>query len=199
MRNEKEYTVSFLGVKSKDSRSVVFNGMGALPISFVDFEFSQSDALPVEIKYRAQKDDTWRTAARGTIFRYTSGGELKKNAPFKVETCAPYWLLDAKDYTFSSVPKMVTTWSPHSIVFLARGSGNWTLSYGSAAAVQKPASIIFSESEFPLNTATIVGDEFYTPRNDTHSAQNFILWSALIAAVLLLSGFAFYIAKKIKV
>jgi hypothetical protein len=198
-RFQKTYESRFAGVKSSDSRSVLFTGIGALPLVSVNFALEQADALPVDISIRHDPEGPWLRITAGMIFRYRTNGVMTQNDPFPVSSRAPEWRLDAKGYVFTSAPDMVVSWAPNGLVFLARGDGPWALAYGNAVyRMPETSALHFTESVSLLPRAVVIGEETYAPPVlHAEGERTWLLWAVLIAAAALLTGMAVVVRKQL--
>jgi hypothetical protein len=189
----------FPGTKSGDSFSVSYNTEGCFPGAALDFLLPGADSINVEILCRNSEEDPWQFWDEGTIFRIGAGPDLRKNKPWTGKTSYPFWKINSRGgIPFASVPGLLLTWEPYSIVFLARGKGPWILAYGNRDAA--PAGNLprqFQDQE--TQPAVITGSEIRQTRPAKEPAwKQWILWASLILAVAALSAMAYYMAKSMR-
>ena len=196
-------TSVFKGVKSKDGMEVVYNTEGYYPIVAIDFILPKPDAINVDVKNRMTEKAPWAFKAEGDIYRFKpdAKGNERKNSPFEIDSRAPHWLLHSTGtVTFVDAPDMEIQWEPYKLVWLARGIGPWVLAYGNHESGMVFDNNLSLLDEGTLLEASVVGEERYTPRLEETAfldadKQQWMLWAVLILAVLVLSGFAYVVAK----
>jgi hypothetical protein len=110
-----------------------------LPIEKINLELPElNTVVAVELRSRANPQDPWRHIAVGKFYRVnTADGELR-NEPIDIAADSDrYWLAREVDGigTATRTPlRLVVGWTPSDVVFLARGTGPFMLTYGSAVA-----------------------------------------------------------------
>jgi hypothetical protein len=205
----------FPGSLSEDGRSVSYT-TGFYPATALNFALPGYDSLRVSIQNRLSPDDPWRTVAAGLLYRLQSSETERGNPAFPLGPAAQnasLWRLEsAEDPQFIAAPDLIILWDPLELVFLARGSAPWSLAYGNAACEPPretlPAQLLndaqargaSAETVTPLD-AVFTDEERYTariPATPKKDRQQWILWGALAAAALIITGFALYIGKKLK-
>ncbi len=193
----------FTGVKSSDGMEVVYDTGGYYPIVAINFILPKPDTMNVDVKNRMTEKAPWAFKAEGDIYRFKpdAKGNERKNAPFEIDSRAPHWLLHSTGpVPFVNAPDMEIQWEPYKLVWLARGEGPWILAYGNHDSGMVFDNNLRLVDDGTLLEASIVGEERYTPRSEPAAfmdadKQQWMLWAVLILAVLVLSGFAYVVAK----
>jgi hypothetical protein len=110
-----------------------------LPIEKINLELPElNSVVAVELRSRANPQDPWRHIAVGKFYRVnTADGELR-NEPIDIAADSDrYWLAREADGIGAATGeplRLAVGWTPSDVVFLARGSGPFMLTYGSALA-----------------------------------------------------------------
>ncbi|MDR1374034.1 MAG: DUF3999 domain-containing protein, partial [Treponema sp.] len=174
---------------------------------------SQADSIEVRVKNRLAPEDEWSSVARTNLFRILGGaGEIRTHEALNTDSSAPFWELEAAgDVAFSAPPECTIRWAVYELVFLGRGAGPWTLSWGNGdyrpqAEGDLKLPEIAGETGTPaIENARPLGEPLYRPGGTRSGGPRFggnwgqfILWAILILAVLFLSGLALYIARSMK-
>lgn len=182
-----------------------------VPTDRVTLELPERNTIvEAELLSREAPKDKWRPVVRSGFYRLQSaaGAELTNGPVAIVPTADRHWLARVDNrYTDvgHSVPKLRAGWLPHDIVFLARGSGPFTVAYGSVQALS-----VASFGEIPTNVAvlnaslaepeTLGGadrlDSRKLPR--TLLSKSTVLWAVLAIGVALLAFMAYRLARELK-
>ncbi len=126
-----------------------------------------------------------------------------------------HWRLtvDASESTISSaIPRLALGYRPHDLFFLARGSGPFTLAFGSAAVEPLKVNVaalfegIGRHREDSLERwvtpqgAQLVlgGPQRLSPVPKPLPVRRIVLWSVLLAGVLIVAGMALRLARRLK-
>jgi len=192
------------GEISKDKRKANYNTGSFIPIETIDFLLSDADSIQVLVKNRLNENDEWVIRAKGNLFRFNTSSGTEKNAPFNINSHAPYWELEtAGDLLFSSAPECLIRVKPREIIFPGRGEGPWTFAYGNAeCGPPGKADLLSLGGREELEPAFFTGEKRYErsllPSQKEGSRKAYMLWAFLGAAVIVLSILAFSIAKSMK-
>ena len=173
-----------------------------LPIEKINLELPLlNTVVTVELRSRAHPQDPWRHIAVGKFYRVnTADGELR-NEPIDIAADSDrYWLareVDGIGGATGGPPRLVVGWTPSDVVFLARGSGPFMLTYGSAVA---PAA----DSDFSAipKAVTVVRAALGVPRElggksrlivsaAAFPIKRVLLWAMLALCVCLLAWMAY--------
>ena len=164
-------------------------------------------------------DDAFRTVHSGTFFQLVNEGEVERNATVKLRrrTNQRYWRLEAdeKGAGFgTSIPGLRIEYFPDQLIFLAKGSGPYTLAYGSSRA--EPSSFttreIFADfpaalrDDLPLSSARLgpvveSGGEtarIPPPPLPQSKLPAILLWTILILGVVVLIYFVWKLSADIR-
>ena len=199
-----------LGEKSDDGRFAYYEVAGYYPMTAIDFRFPQPDSVNVYIRNRLNRsDERPRLQMQGRIYRFLSGDSVRTNDPFtdsRIASAGPHWELEALGETpFGTIPECYVIWQPSRLIFLARGTGPWTLAYGNAECPPvTQGGLTLSPDDTPI-PATLTGESRYKsapvqpdkPQKSPAWSQ-WILWGTLLLAAALLSVLAFFIARSMK-
>jgi hypothetical protein len=211
------------GVLSKDRRNVMYDTQGYYPITTIDFLLPENDSIDVDVFFKQNEtgmmqatldqaramqttlDEEWIFFARASLFRTGSGESRRKNDPISIKNSgsgasisrynAPHWRIEAGQ-TLAAPPELQITWQALRIVFLARGTGPWTLAYGNSLC-EDSAQVLPPVDETDIKAAFLSGNETRRPAASTASGDNRLLWGVLIAAVLVITALAIYCIRKI--
>jgi hypothetical protein len=126
-----------------------------------------------------------------------------------------HWRLtvDASESTIgSAVPRLEVGYRPHDLFFVARGNGPFTLAYGSASVkpLQVNVSALFDGISrqpknglerwvMPQRTRILLGGpQRLLPSPQPLPMRRIVLWSVLLAGVLVVAGMAWRLARQLK-
>jgi hypothetical protein len=180
-------------------RIINYDTGGFYPIVSVNFILPETDSVEALIKSRNSGEDDWRTMARATLFRFSGPDGEKTHEALEISSSAPYWELESLSLPFAKIPEGRFGWQIREIVFPGRGKGPWTLVYGNPACGPPEEFII--PAGVSVEKAAVDEIVYRPPGEETGSPrrwEQFLLWSILAAAVIILTGLAFYIAKILK-
>ena len=197
-----------LGEKSDDGMFAYYDVQGYYPITAIDFRFQEPDSVQAYIRNRLDRsDERYQFQMQGRIYRFLSGDSVRTNVPFtdpRIASAGRYWELEAQgELPFGSVPECYVIWEPSQLVFLARGTGPWTLAYGNAQHPPVTQGGLTLSPDDTLITAALTGESRYTPRpaqpaEPLRKWSQWILWGTLLLAAGLLSVLAFFIARSMR-
>ena len=189
------------GQINPDKRSIEYNTGGFFPLVSVNFKLRENDSVDVRVKNKIAEADDWNSIANLTLYRLNStAGDFLYNRPLKTASSAPYWRIEAPgEFVFASSIECYIAWKAYEIIFLGRGEGPWTLSWGNADFGPVTGGLRLDEyaDESSITTAGIVGEPVYKPREKQTQKdwKQWILWSILIAAALILLTLAYVTVK----
>lgn len=203
---EKESLVA--GQLADNARSVFYDTGGSFPLNAIGFDLPQADIMAVRLEAAQKADGPWSAAASGAMYRLEKDGMVVNSDPFPVSanvSRSRYWRLTASgDIPFAFAPSLRLRWTPHTLVFLARGQGPWTLAYGrkepvaaaplplSGMGAFSPATVV--EQPAPPAQPPALSSETWWGLGNLATGQ-WVLWTALGLAVVFLSGLALYLAR----
>jgi len=189
------------GQLNPDKRSIEYNVGGFFPLVSVNFKLRENDSVDVRVKNKIAEADDWNFIANLTLYRLNSAtGDFLYNRPLKTSSCAPYWRIETLgEFVFSSPIECYITWKPYELIFLGRGEGPWTLSWGNADFGPVTGGLRLDEypDESGITVAGIVGEPVYRLREKQIQKgwKQWILWAILIAAALILLTLAYVTVK----
>jgi hypothetical protein len=195
------------GEFQKGGRVIGYRIEGFYPLVSIHWTLAETDSVDARIKKRFSAKDEWETVSAFTFYRLGSaGGGFLYNRPLKTRSAAPFWELEVQgESAFASAPECRIQWAPQELLFLARGTGPWTLAYGNRNWGQ-PASGGLRLDEYPagadsqITDAGISGEPRYLARADSSRSGRrdwgqWLLWAILVAAVAALLFLAYKTAK----
>lgn len=180
----------------------------------------------VEILSRNRASDPWRPAVRGVVYRLRRQGAEILSPEISIATNPDrYWLLRVDQRgggLGAGEPQLFAGWVPHRLVFVARGGAPFTLAYGNRDAGpsnyaletlvrgyrQTSASSGLEEVKM-TQVASVPPTRLKSPElqlpaalggavisKDSVEIKKVILWSGLVAAVLLLGWMAWRLLRQ---
>lgn len=201
------------GTLAKDGRSAEYTLTGAYPLYAINFISKQADFMPFRLDVASPVSEKhWRPLLTGVIYNFEKDGVTVSNSPFPLTRISGKHLRlgGTWEVPFVSAPDLLIAWRPHTLTFLARGQGPWTIAYGRTEPVQTSP---FLPGEFDAGEpAHILPGSNATDRPESgkmetmettdaglpagqgeESSSAAILWAALGLAVVVLSGIAVYL------
>jgi hypothetical protein len=191
---------------------------GAFPVDRVNLIFDQANSMAeAMLESRDEPKATWNRRFKGLFYRIDVDSIPLTSAPQAVSISMDrHWRLtvDASDSTIgSAVPRLEIGYRPHDLFFVARGRGPFTLAFGSAAA--EPLSVnvaalfdgIGRHRENGLERwvmpqgprMVLGGPQRLLPLPKPLPMRRIVLWSVLLAGVLVVAVMAWRLARRLKV
>lgn len=194
------------GQRSEDGRSILYTLTGAYALTGLDFDLPQSEIMSVNLESRPNERAAWRSYRQFVIYRLDKGGGTLRNEPIDIpggRVSERHWRLNATGaIPFVNAPGLRLYWTPHTLMFLARGQGPWTLAYGRSDEVEAPLLPLASlgEATAAKVLATPVTPPLTQPPAPEQSKDysQWLLWGSLALAALFLSGIAVYLMRSMK-
>lgn len=191
------------------TESFAFDTAGRFPVDRLNLELPENNSLlRATVWSRADAKLPWRQRHAGLFYRLQPGmpgsGIRNEFVPM-TRTTDRYWRVDmAPDNGLGRrAPKLELGWRGDRVTFLARGSGPYTLAFGSheAAGVEQPVEQLLRALEQknqdvrPITAAVgermvLGGEDRLQPGSRPVPWRKLVLWSVLIGGVLLLAGMA---------
>lgn len=179
---------------------------GPLPVASLQIQPSETNTLLRATLYsRAEQKRPWHRRATGLIYNLVVKGQPLQQTEMHVPQIRDrYWKLavDSSGGGFGSrPPKLVVGWTPHSLLFAARGEAPFSLIYASGRVVPVSGRDLLSGFEQArLESMTSVnvrlGDQYefggaaaLSKRLEPDWKQ-WLLWTVLVAGALLLGWMA---------
>lgn len=193
-----------------------------LPVDRVNLELpEQGSIVEVELFSRATPAEAWRRVTRGGFYRLKNpaAGEAGATPDAAADLTNGAIGIEANRHRYwraradvrggglgRGAPKFQVGWLPHDVVFVARGSGPFTIAYGSAVAVPAtaplnaipPDAVVFRAS---LETPQVLGGEARRVLPDTGgwlSSRAVVLWIVLGVGVVVLAYMAWRLTREIR-
>lgn len=197
--------INIAGHFSKDSSSPAFDYQvpGGLPIREINLALGTVDSfLRCGLFSRASPKQPWTARGTHAFYRARLADTELTNAAVAIEpTSDGYWHVtyDPQQFGFGSeIPWLRIGWTPHRLVFLARGGGPYTLAYGSARAHAQPPSEELNKAldALPPGTAQTGravragGADALLPPRRSLPWPGWLLWSSLLLGVPAVGVFA---------
>lgn len=194
-----------------------YRSTGAFPVDRVNLIFDQANSMAeATIESRDGPRATWSQRIKGLFYRIDIDNIPLTSAPQAVPISTDrHWRLtvDASDSTIGRrVPQLEIGYRPHDLFFVARGNGPYTLAFGSSAA--KPLRLnvaalfegIGRHHEKGLERwvapqgawRVFGGPQRLLPLPKPLPMRRIVLWSILLAGVLVLAVMAWRLACRLK-
>ena len=185
-----------------------------LPVDSVHIELPASHTLVrVRVESAADPDGTWLLHSTGVAYRVQAGDSLRRSPPIRVyRNLYRYWRITLDEQPVHLLPDSLVLrvyWTPARLLFVPQGPAPYTLAFGSAS--HKSSSFQARELFMPVREdydsiedlplasvdsipATLGGTEQLLS-NKTLPWQQIVLWSVMIAGVLLIGMVALRLLK----
>ena len=187
---------------------------GIFPVDRVTLAFSESNTvLPASLLVRASEKEPWRPVVAGVFYRLSQSGAQIDGPALSVSAGgARYWLLRV-DPTAGSFgrepPQLRAGWTPHALVFAARGAAPFSLAYGSVRSAPGALPVATLVPGFEPRTEVLAsfGVARVDPTQTVHDAarlrplpdaKRWFLWSILLAGVALLAWMAWRLSRELR-
>lgn len=196
---------------------------GYLPLELLRIELAQTNTLaPMKIQQlisgKSPHKDYWINLTNTVVYRLQSPQGEVRSADIKLNRSAAKRLRlvvdDRSGGLGNGAPKLQIGFVPHTLVFLPRGEGPFTLNWGNAAIKntalaistlvpdydQRHKSKTFLPSQAKLQLDTLKTNQAFTASKDSTSAATSkgVLWFVLIIGVLILAAMAWMLIQQIK-
>ena len=193
-----------------------YRNTGAFPVDRVNLVFDQANSMAqAMLESRSDPSDPWRRRINGLFYRIDmAGSQLTSDPQAVMATMDRYWRLtvDASESTIGqTTPRLEIGYRPHDLFFLARGSGPFTLAYGGAGI--EPLAVNVSAlfdgigrqrgDEFEdwvtpeLGQMVLGGPQRLAPPPKPLPMRRIVLWSVLLAGVLVVAAMAWRLARRL--
>jgi len=195
-----------------------YRSTGAFPVDRVNLIFDQANSM-AEAMLESRSDDpqaTWARRFKGLFYRIDVDNPPLTSSPQVVPISMDrHWRLtvDASDSTIgSAVPRLEIGYRPHDLFFIARGSGPFTLAFGSAVAEPLKVNVAalfdgigrhrengLERCVMPQGTRLVLGGpQRLSPPPKPLPMRRILLWSVLLAGVLVVAVMAWRLARRLK-
>ena len=191
--------------EAADSRAYTFDLGAHVPASRVNLTLPEGNSFDrVEVSSRRTSTDTWHTRTIAEVYRIVTPDGERSNAPAMVnEARDRYWrvrILQGGDL-LGTPPRLVVSYVPAEVTFLAQGHGPFVLAYGSVSALPGETDLTQVSANADVVAATVDATETLGgPSRRVSSPAAFpwmraVLWGVLILAALLLGWMALRLSK----
>jgi len=195
--------------KDKDTWWVEYHLQAKIPVTALQLALPEANTLlRAVIETKPLADGPWRQVLPATDFyRLNLDGRQLNN---QVVSCGPItdtqWrirvLADGANLgKGTSLPQLEVGWHPQQLLFLSRGDGPYTLAFGSTnaepnepgqnnlvlSAVRDAKAEALMQHRQPGPMMTLGGDKALEPMALKFSWKKILLWTVLVAGVLLLA------------
>ena len=184
-----------------------FDSQGLFPVTQITVNPPQQNTLAqITLSTRSDLRSEWRTVYQGQIYNLEADGQEFKNEPVSLNgKHTRYYRLRVRDAGGFGAgrPAIHIMWRPESVFFAARGSGPFTLAYGSALisplrqdigpllanlnSLEKKNLVDHAAS---YKMVQLGGPDRLTPAQPPVPWKAYVLWALLILGVLLLAFMA---------
>jgi len=178
-----------------------------LPIDRVNLDLPDLNTIvDVDLLSREHPGDPWHEVTRSGFYRLKSDADELRNGSIPIARNSDrYWLIrtDPKRGGLGkSAPRFRVEWVPQELVFVARGSGPFSLAYGSAAAESASTMLGGLPKNVAIIPATLGAAEVAGGDAQLHPVTQLawktpLLWSVLIAGAALLAWMAYRLSKEV--
>ena len=194
-----------------------YRSTGAFPVDRVNLIFDQANSMAEAVlESRNDPKATWNRRFKGLFYRIDVDNTPLTGAPQAVPISMDrHWRLtvDASDSTIGSgVPRLEIGYRPHDLFFVARGRGPFTLAFGSAAAEPLNVNVAalfdgigrhrengLERWVMPQGTLMVLGGpQRLLPLPKPLPMRRIVLWSVLLAGVLVVAVMAWRLARRLK-
>jgi hypothetical protein len=197
----------------KTPGELVVDTQAHFPVDRLKLVLPQANTVAqIHLSTRERAEEPWRPAGSATAYRLTrDGGELT-NPEIRVAVIPDrYWriLVDQKGGGFGAGEvKLELGWLPHEVLFAARGAGPFAVAYGNKLAKPgaAPLAAVLPQDEKLAAATARVGEvsgaaqpaaslfsdpvRFVRGLAENREAKKWMLWTMLLAGVLLLGWMA---------
>ena len=200
-------------IRHFDAKNYEFDLRGAFPVFRMKVLFPKGNSLmEATLRSRPNEKAEWRMHYRGLFYRLEAAENLTSSDGINIrKTTDRYWQLVVKTENGlgTTLPVLEFTWQPDDLYFLAQGQAPFKLVFGNrqiktsdqAMGVLMDTLIQQQERDF-IDLATLgpklnlMGDAALKP-GFIVPWRRFLLWTILVATVLLLSVMALHLYKQI--
>jgi hypothetical protein len=185
-----------------------FDLRARLPIDRINLELPELNTL-VEADFlsRSNATDPWRSVALGGFYRLKGADGELRNGPIATDIDSDrFWLVRIREPNNAmgrGALRLEARWRSPEVVFLARGSGPFTLAYGNGSLTAAESALAPLPTSVTPTVATLGaprtlgGAENRNRRSEALPWKRIILWTALLAGVALLAGMAYRLSKEV--
>lgn len=189
-----------------------FDVGGPFPVERIHLGLPQNNTVArIDLSSRSDPRQPWHLVTSTVVYRLTQNGQQVASPDVAVAGNADrYWLLrvDQKGGGLGSgTPKLSIAWVPQKLVFAARGNGPFQIAYGSST-IQPAAYPIDTvvpgwrtDKQPDLTPAQVLPERLLAGPAALKGQRDYkvwYLWTALVAAVLLLAWMAWRLTRQMQ-
>lgn len=190
---------------------------GAFPVDRVNLIFDQANSMADSlVESRNDTSPTWTRRFKGLFYRIDMGDTPLTSNPQSVPMSMDHhWRLtvDASDSTIgNATPRLEIGYRPHDLFFIARGSGPFTLAFGSTSVEPLKVNVgaLFDgigrhrENDLerwvsPSGSKIVLGGpQQLSSQPKPLPMRQMLLWSVLLVGVLVVAAMAWRLARRMK-
>lgn len=206
------------GQSMPDSAGVFeYRTSGAYPVDRVNLVFDQANSMAdALVESRNAADAAWTRRVKGLFYRIDlDDGPLTSDARAVAMSMDRFWRLtvDASDSTIgNAIPRLEIGYRPHDLFFIARGSGPFTLAFGSSGVEPLKVNVAalfdgigrqrdnsLERWVMPQGSQMVLGGPGrLSPQPKPLPMRRIVLWSVLLAGVLVVAAMAWRLARRMK-
>jgi hypothetical protein len=179
-----------------------------LPIEYLDLEFADgTDAASVTVRSRPDPAAAWVTRHTGLFYVLQAATGVIHNADARIDvTRERFWSVETTregGWKQNRAPRLRVGWHPHELLFVARGTGPFTLAYGSGRVgpADAPVDELLASLDSTVRAKqireatlgepqTLGGTDALKPAPTPIPWRRVVLWGVLIAVVAALAFMA---------
>lgn len=171
-----------------------------LPIEYLDLEFADgTDATSVTVRSRPDPSAAWVTRYTGLFYVLQAATGVIHNADARIDvTRERFWSVETtrEGGWKTRAPRLKVGWHPHELLFVARGTGPFTLAYGSGRVgpADAPVDELLASLDSTVRAKqireatlgeprTLGGADALKPGPTPIPWKSVVLWGVLIVAV----------------
>ncbi|OMH38000.1 DUF3999 domain-containing protein [Motiliproteus sp. MSK22-1] len=193
------------GAKDKSTDELLFELPGPFPAAELEvLPSEQNTFVKARLYSRFDHKSPWQYRSSGMIYNLTADGAVLRRTKLHLnQETDRYWKLVTQSSTGgfgSSPPKLVWHWSPHQLLYSARGDGPFVLAYGSGKAglitgsglhvfAHNQQTALVNQQVQPGEQYELKGEEALSKTREVDWKQ-VMLWGVLILSALLLVAMA---------
>lgn len=196
----------------------VFDTRGWMPVDRIRVVFPGTNvAVPVRVYSRANPVDPWQFRSEALVHRLSVEGKVYSEEEIRLQsaTVDRFWRVEPKVAQESSgasqTVELQVGWIPKRLVFLAQGTGPYTMAFGSTSRRVAPFPVeslldrVSPEARKKLLVATaglggmhsLGGEAALRPVKGPLPWKQWVLWSVLIGGVGLMGWMAFKLHRQL--
>ncbi len=192
----------------KDNRAWTFDSGGVFPVDRIDLALpGKNNLLQALIQARRSPEEVWHDRCGGLFYRLSMDETLLVNDPVRLSAVTDrYWrikIVSDDSGPGGEPPRLKLGWTPHRLIFLARGNPPFTLAFGSAGIgpAAQTVDLLFSKiykdgkpelikSASAGEMSALGGPDRLKPIPPPLPWKKWLLWVILVSSVAALAWMA---------